>query len=84
MRKFALAAAVAVSALSISLSANAMSVPRAADSGSAIVQVEGGCGPGGHRGPYGRCQPNRPYYGRPVYRRCPPGLRPGPYGRCYR
>jgi hypothetical protein len=25
-----------------------------------VVQVEGGCGPGFHRGPFGGCRPNRP------------------------
>jgi hypothetical protein len=25
-----------------------------------IVQIEGGCGPGFHRGPFGGCRPNRP------------------------
>ena len=46
----------------------------AADDG--IIQVYGGCGLGGHRGPYGGC--------RPLYS-CPPGWHPGPYGRrCFR
>ena len=44
-----------------------------------VVQVSGGCGPGGHRTPYGRCVPN---YGRPVYRGCPPGLHENRFGRC--
>jgi hypothetical protein len=26
---------------------------------SMIIKVEGGCGPGFHRGPYGGCRPNR-------------------------
>ena len=84
MRKLALAAAVAVSALGVSLTANAMPAAPIATGNGAIIQVAGGCGPGGHRGPYGRCLPNYRPYGRPVFRRCPPGLRPGPYGRCYR
>ncbi|MGA7805713.1 GCG_CRPN prefix-to-repeats domain-containing protein [Bradyrhizobium sp.] len=42
----------------------------------AIIRVAGGCGPGGHRGPYGGC--------RPMYN-CPPGWHSGPYGRrCFR
>ena len=63
-----------------------------ADTGSndaGIVLVSGGCGPDGHRGPYGGCQPNaRPYFApRPRYEprpyfaprpRC--FIRPTPYG----
>lgn len=32
-----------------------------------ITLVSGGCGPYGHRGPFGRCRPNfrRGFYGRP-------------------
>jgi len=42
----------------------------------AIIQLYGGCGWGGHRGPYGGC--------RPLYN-CPPGWHAGPYGRrCFR
>ncbi len=41
-----------------------------------IIRVAGGCGPGGHRGPYGGC--------RRMYN-CPPGWHSGPYGRhCFR
>ena len=40
------------------------------------IQVAGGCGPGGHRGPYGGC--------RPMFN-CPPRWHSGPYGRrCFR
>jgi hypothetical protein len=40
------------------------------------IRVAGGCGPGGHRGPYGAC--------RPMYN-CPPGWHSGPFGRrCFR
>lgn len=42
-----------------------------------IVLVSGGCGPGWHRGPYGRCRPN--FYGP---RRCY-WVR-GPWGRPHR
>jgi hypothetical protein len=45
-----------------------------------VIHVAGGCGPGFHRGAYGRCLPNRG----PVVRRCPPGFRMGPYGGCRR
>ncbi|WP_298355039.1 hypothetical protein [Rhodoblastus sp.] len=57
------------------------------DDDASVVMVSGGCGPYGHRGPYGGCQPGgqwgvravRPTYGfwgRPY---CPPGYRLGPY-----
>jgi hypothetical protein len=40
------------------------------------IRVAGGCGLGGHRGPYGAC--------RPMYN-CPPGWHSGPFGRrCFR
>jgi hypothetical protein len=43
---------------------------------AAVIRVADGCGPGGHRGPYGAC--------RPLYS-CPPGWHTGPYGRrCFR
>ena len=52
-----------------------------------VMTVAGGCGPYGHRGPYGGCRPGgqagyRPYGG---YRPCPPGYHLGRYGRrCFR
>ena len=56
-----------------------------------IVQVAGGCGPGFHRGAYGRCRVNRgrvvvpPRYVAPPMRvrRCPPGMF-WRHGRCWR
>jgi len=76
---------LAASALALSLSLAAMTASQAmplaplaqaqASSGG-IILVSGGCGPYGHRGPYGGC--------RPIYN-CPPGWHPGPYGqRCFR
>ncbi|MBN8973631.1 MAG: hypothetical protein J0H32_02100 [Rhizobiales bacterium] len=54
-----------------------------------IIQVAGGCGPGFHRGAYGRCRVNRgrvvvvpPRYVRPA-RGCPPGMF-WRHGRCWR
>lgn len=41
-------------------------------SSAEIIQVAQGCGPGGHRGPWGHC--------RPLYN-CPPGWHTGPYGK---
>lgn len=46
-----------------------------------VLAVEGGCGPGGHRGPDGRCYPNYRRYYRPVPV-CRPGFRPGRYFQC--
>lgn len=47
--------------------------PAADQAGSGeIILVAQGCGPGFHRGPYGRC--------RPLYN-CPPGWHTGPYGK---
>ena len=53
---------------------------------SSIVQVEGGCGEGWHRGGDGYCYRNHAYrdgYGQ--YRACPPGWHLGEEGRrCWR
>jgi len=55
-----------------------------------VIHVADGCGPGYHRGPYGRCRVNRgrvvvvpPRYVRPPVRRCPPGFF-WRHGRCWR
>ncbi len=79
MGKVALIAAIAVSACAMGVPARAMPLLRTGATDTGIVQAAEGCGPGGHRGPYGRCVPN---YRRPVYRGCPPGTHPGGYGRC--
>ena len=56
----------------------------------AVILVEGGCGIGFHRGPFGGCRPNGYGYGYGGYgggyvipgrRYCPPGYHLGPYGR---
>jgi len=75
---------LAASLLSLGLSLAAVSASQAmpvAPFGSPqgasadVIQVAQGCGPGWHRGPYGRC--------RPLYS-CPPGWHPGPFGkRCF-
>lgn len=46
-----------------------------------IVQVFGGCGPYGHRGPYGGCRAGGQWGGYRFGRACPPGFHLGPYGR---
>jgi hypothetical protein len=60
------------------LTTGAQAMPLAAidaSNGAVIIQVAQGCGPGGHRGPFGHC--------RPLYD-CPPGWHTGPYGVDYR
>jgi hypothetical protein len=49
------------------------------DEGS-IIRVFGGCGPYGHRGPWGGCRAGGQWggYG---WRSCPPGFHIGPRGR---
>ena len=79
MKKLILAAAITVGFATAGQAAHAMPALHTGAPDSAIVQVEGGCGPGGHRGPYGRCYPN---YRRPYYRACPPGFFLNRFGRC--
>jgi hypothetical protein len=79
MTRFGFIAAAAL--FGTAVSASAMPVPPVTTDAGGIVQVAGGCGPGGHRNPWGACVPNY----RPVYRACPPGMHLGPYGgRCFR
>ena len=78
MRKLSLVAVLALSAVGFATQADAMpNLPIPAVS-NGIVQVAQGCGPGGHRTPYGRCVPNY----RRGYRACPPGLHLDRFGRC--
>jgi hypothetical protein len=61
------------------LTTGAQAMPLAAidaSNGAVIIQVAQGCGPGGHRCPFGHC--------RPLHDR-PPGWHTGPYGvHCFR
>ena len=77
MRNFIAAAVLAGAVLNGFTAAQAMPVaPLHPDQNGSIIQVYGGCGYGGHRGPYGGC--------RPLYS-CPPGWHSGAYGRrCFR
>jgi hypothetical protein len=77
MKNFMAAAFLTGAVLTGFTAAQAMPVaPLDPDQNGSIIQVYGGCGYGGHRGPYGGC--------RPLYN-CPPGWRSGPYGRrCFR
>ncbi len=55
-----------------SASSQAMPIPAANLASGDVTLVAQGCGPGGHRGPYGHC--------RALYT-CPPGWHTGPYGK---
>ena len=79
MRRLVLAAAVTIATVAASASVQAMPVLPSGPLDNGIVQVEGGCGPGGHRTPYGRCVPN---FRRPFFRACPPGMHLNGYGHC--
>jgi hypothetical protein len=49
--------------------------------GARIIQVYGGCGPYGHRGPYGGCRTGGQWGGYVRGRSCPAGFHIGPYSR---
>ena len=76
MRKLSLAVVLAVSALGFATTAEAMPASQVPSATNDVVQVAQGCGPGGHRTPYGRCVGN--------YRRraCPPGFHLSRFGNC--
>jgi hypothetical protein len=46
---------------------------------SSAALAAGGCGPGWHRGPHGRCLRN---FERPYRHACPRGYHLGRFGRC--
>ena len=76
MRKLIATAFVAGVGLAGIASAQAMPIaPLDQPAAGAVIQVYGGCGWGGHRGPFGGC--------RPLYN-CPPGWHTGPWGRVCR
>jgi hypothetical protein len=73
MTKLITAAFIASASLAVTASAQAMPIsPLAQPDVGAVIQVFGGCGWDGHRGPFGGC--------RPLYN-CPPGWHTGPWGR---
>jgi len=86
-----LATAALASALFTAASAQAATPGDVVVDSSMVVQVSGGCGPNGWRGPWGGCR-NTPYYGRlpngyyqerpDPSRACPPGYWRGPWGHC--
>lgn len=80
MRKQLLIAAAALSFLGLGVgTASAFPAPQPLDRLATVETVAGGCGWGWHRGPWGGCRPNGPYWGRywgPRY--C--WWRPSPWG----
>jgi len=84
--KFVLGAVLGVSLVT---SANAAMLAPLVSKDTGVVQVYGGCGVYGHRGPWGGCRPGGQwggyhYGGYGWARPCPPGFHLGPYGaRCW-
>jgi hypothetical protein len=75
---FALAGLVTIgmAGLSASQAMPVAALDQAQADSSLMTLTAGGCGWGGHRGPYGGC--------RPMFN-CPPGWHSGPFGRhCFR
>lgn len=85
MRKTLMPAALAVAGLATAFATAASALPLsdavAAGGAAPIVQVYGGCGPYGHRGPFGGCRTGGQWGGYVRGRSCPPGFHIGPYGR---
>ncbi len=79
MRRLIMASTVIAAGMVAGASVQAMPALAIGPDDGGVIKVEGGCGPGGHRGPNGLCYPN---YQRPIYRGCPPGFHINPYGRC--
>ncbi len=79
MKTFIAIALAAGMALAAPLAAQA-STPSQSRS-DLLILVSGGCGPGWHRGPGGRCRRD---WVRPIVRFCPRGYHVGPGGRCRR
>jgi hypothetical protein len=72
--------AAAFLASSLMGTVNAMPLaPAAPATGTDIIAVAGGCGPGFHRGPYGGCLRN---FADPGAHACPRGFHIGPNGGC--
>lgn len=76
-------AGLAVLGLAAPAAALPLARPDAPD--APVVRVYAGCGPYGHRGPYGGCRPGGQAGGYIPGRACPPGWHIRPYGRrCWR
>ena len=81
MKLISTAALAGAALLGFGLSAEAMPVADGLAGNPQIIQVFGGCGPMGHRGPYGGCRPGGQWGGYRPGRACPRGFHLGPYGR---
>ena len=79
MLKYLVSLAATVS-LGLALPAAAAPVDLDTSAGQ-IIQVYGGCGVLGHRGPYGGCRTGGQLGGYVRGRSCPGGFHMGPYGR---
>lgn len=85
MPKTILTSTLALAAtLSLGLAAPAFAAPVDLDTSvGQIIQVYGGCGVFGHRGPYGGCRTGGQFGGYVRGRSCPAGFHMGPLGvRC--
>jgi hypothetical protein len=76
-----LAALALMAGLSLAPAQAAMPASPGGLSDSPIVLAYGGCGPYGHRGPYGGCRAGGQYGGYRYGRPCPPGFHLGGEGR---
>lgn len=81
MKVIATAGLAAAALLGFGFDARAMPVEAGLGTDPGIIQVFGGCGPYGHRGPWGGCRPGGQWGGYVPGRACPRGFHIGPYGR---
>lgn len=70
MKKLFAATLLASTIAGVSFAGAMTAAPSTSPLGTEIIQVAGGCGPGFHRGPYGRCIGNRGIVHRPAVRKC--------------
>ena len=73
--------AVLATALGFGSAAQAASVVDLDQSAGEIIQVYGGCGVYGHRGPYGGCRTGGQFGGYIRGRSCPAGFHVGRFGQ---
>ena len=81
MRTCLIAIASAAALLAQAPVASAMPLANVTGAAPEVTLVYGGCGPFGHRGPYGGCRTGGQFGGYVRGRSCPPGFHIGPYGR---
>ena len=84
MRVLATTVLAGAALLGFGFEAQAMPVADGLGANPQVIQVFGGCGPYGHRGPWGGCRPGGQWGGYRPGRSCPRGFHIGPYGqRCW-